>query len=120
SVIDFAGGTGQGFDIDNHNTRNGDPSGTHLRFNNPIGGALQFNLPTTGFENIIVQFATRRSGSGAGTQMWSYSTDGVTFVPFTTINPVSGNPTFEVLDFSAISAVNDNPNFALKVEFDEG
>jgi len=120
SQIDFVGGTGQNYDIDNLNARNGDASGTHLRFNFPIGGALQFALPTTGFENIIVKFATRRSGSGAGLQKWSYSVDGTTYIPFSTVTPVDGNPVLETLDFSAIAAIDNNPNFKLKVEFEQG
>lgn len=120
SLIDFAGGTGQNYNIDNLNARNGDASGTHLRFNFPIGGALQFALPTTGFENIIVKFATRRSGSGAGLQKWSYSVDGTTFLPFATVTPIDGNPVLETLDFSALATVNNNPNFKLKVEFEQG
>jgi len=120
SLIDFAGGTGQNYNIDNINARNGDASGTHLRFNFPIGGTLQFALPTTGFENIIVKFATRRSGSGAGLQKWSYSVDGTTFLPFSTITPVDGNPVLETLDFSALTSVDNNPNFKLKVEFEQG
>ncbi|MDO5510854.1 MAG: choice-of-anchor I family protein [Weeksellaceae bacterium] len=120
SEIAFANGTGQNFDVENLNARNGDPAGTHLRFNNPIGGALEFSLPTTGFQDIVVQFATRRSGSGAGTQTWLYSTDGVNFETFTTIEPNNGNPTLQVLDFSQTAFVNDNPNFALRVEFSTG
>ncbi len=65
-VIDFAGGTGQNFNIDNFNARNGDVSGTHLRYNYPINGNVKFNLPTTGYNNVVVKFTTRRSGSGAG------------------------------------------------------
>jgi len=117
SEIDFAGGTGQNFNADNLNTRNGDPSGTHLRFNNPIGGALQFNLPTTGYQNAVVKFTTRRSGQGAGTQSWSYSTDGTTFIPYQTINPQDANPQLVTFDFSTVSGVANNPNFKLKVEF---
>ncbi|MDR6966858.1 hypothetical protein J2X31_000858 [Flavobacterium arsenatis] len=120
SAIDAAGGTGQGFDVDNLNARNGAVAGTHLRFNDPIGGQLQFDLPTTGFENIIVKFATRRSGSGAGEQLWSYSIDGTTYVPFTTILPISGNPVLETLDFSNIIGANNNPNFKLRVAFQQG
>lgn len=120
SVIDFAGGTGQNFDLQNLNARNSDAPGTHLRFNDPIGGALQFALPTTGYENIIVKFATRRSGSGAGNQKWSYTVDGTTFVPFATIAPNNGNPMLETLDFSAIAAADNNANFKLKVEFEVG
>ncbi|AZA48886.1 T9SS C-terminal target domain-containing protein [Chryseobacterium carnipullorum] len=117
SEIDFAGGTGQNFSDANLNTRNGDPSGTHLRFNNPIGGALQFNLPTTGYQNAVVKFTTRRSGQGAGTQTWSYSTDGTTFVPYQTVSPQDASPQLITFNFSAISGVSNNPNFKLKVEF---
>lgn len=117
SLVDFANGTGQNFNTENLNARNGDPSGTHLRFNNPIGGALQFNLPTTGYNNVIVKFTTRRSGQGAGTQIWSYSTDGTTFIPYQNINPQDANPQLATFDFSAVSGVSNNPNFKLKVEF---
>ena len=119
SAINLAG-TGQNFNTLNLNARNGAEAGTHLRFDNPIGGALLFALPTTGFENIVVKFATKRSGSGAGNQLWSYSTDGTTFTSFTTIAPVDGDPTLATLDFSAIVAANNNPNFKLKVEFAQG
>lgn len=120
SAIDFAGGTGQNFNLLNLNARNGDAFGTHLRFNDPIGGALEFSLPTSGYENIVVKFATRRSGSGAGTQSWSYSLDGTTYVPFTTVAPNNGDPALATLDFTAISGANNNANFKLKVEFSQG
>ena len=120
SLIEFAGGTGQNYNIENLNARNGDASGNHLRYNNPIGGVLEFALPTTGFENIIVKFATRRSGSGAGTQKWSYSVNGTTFVAFATKTILDGNPVLETLDFSALATANNNPNFKLKVEFEQG
>lgn len=120
SAIDAAGGTGQNFSVLNINAKNSDISGTHLRFNDPIGGALQFALPTTGYQNIVVKMATRRSSSGAGNQLWSYSTDGTTFVAFSTINPNNGDPALATLDFTAITAANNNPNFKLKVEFAQG
>jgi len=53
SAIDL-GGTGQNFNVLNLNAQNGDAFGTHLRFNDPIGGALVFAIPSTGFENIVV------------------------------------------------------------------
>lgn len=120
SEIDFAGGTGQNFNVENLNAQNGDASGTHLRFNNPIGGSLTFALPTTGFENVMVNFATRRSGSGAGTQVWSYSTDGTTFTVLTNVMPNDGNPALATLDLTAIEGADNNANFKLKVEFEQG
>ncbi len=120
SLIDFANGTGSNFSVLNLNTRNSDPSGTHLRFNLPIGSALVFALPTIGFENAIIKFAANRSGSGAGTQVWSYTTDGTTYVPFTNILPSSSDPALVTLDFTAIPATDNNPNFKLRVEFQQG
>ena len=120
SAIEFAGGTGQNFDVLNLNARNTDVAGSHLRYNNPIGGALIFTLPTTGYQNIIVKFATRRSGSGAGTQSWFYSLDGTSYVAFTTVTPNNGDPGLATLDFSTIALANNNANFKLKVEFSAG
>ncbi|PZR15557.1 MAG: hypothetical protein DI539_18305 [Flavobacterium psychrophilum] len=120
SVIAFADGTGQNFNVLNLNAQNGDASGTHLRFNNPIGGTLVFAIPSTGYENIIAKFATKRSGSGAGTQTWSYSTDGGTTYTFlATVLPIDGDPALATLDLSAITAADNNANLKLKVEFTE-
>jgi len=118
--VDFANGTGQNFSTENLNARNGDAAGTHLRYNFPINGNLQFNLPTTGFNNVLVKFTTRRSGSGAGTQTWSYSLDGSTFQTYQTVNPMDANPQLITFDFSNIAGVSNNPNFKLKVEFSAG
>ncbi len=120
SVIDFAGGTGQNFEIQNLNARNSDVAGTHLRFNNPIGGELVFAIPTTGYQAIVVKFATRRSASGAGTQNWFYSTDGTNYVALNTIIPNNGDPALATLDFSGIVSANNNPNFKIKVSFSVG
>lgn len=120
TAFDYANGTGNNFNLNNLNARNNDVSGNHLRFNNPIGGSLVFSLPTTGYENPIVKFTTKRSGSGAGTQTWSYTTDGITYTTFATISPVDGDPTLQTLDFNSIAAADNNPNFKLKVEFSQG
>ena len=120
SPIDYANGTGNDFSLNNLNARNNDVAGNHLRFNNPIGNSLVFSLPTTGYENPIVKFTTRRSGSGAGIQTWSYSTDGTTYTTFGTISPPDGTPTLQTLDFNSIAAADNNPNFKLKVEFSQG
>jgi len=112
--------TGQGFEVTNPNARNGDAAGAHLRLNNPIGATLTFSLPTTGHEEVIVKYATRRSGSGAGIQNVSYSTDGVNFTFFQSILPVDGNPSLQILDFSAVSAASNNPQFKVRFEFAQG
>lgn len=127
TFVNLSSATGNGFGV--INGRNGDAAGTHLRYNNPIPGNIQFALPTTGYNNVIVKFTTRRSGSGAGKQKWFYSIDGVSFLPFTytasndpegAVLPVDGDPTLVTLDFSNNFSVNNNPNFKLKVEFTAG
>lgn len=121
SAIQTTSNTGQGFEITNPNARNGDLAGTHLRFNDPIGGGLIFSLPTTGYQQVLVRYATRRSGSGAGTQIIEYSTDGgATFLFFTQIFPPNGDPTLQTLDFSDIAAVDDNPDFQIRITFEQG
>lgn len=120
SAIDAAGGTGQNFSVSNLNARNSDASGTHLRFNNPIGGGLEFSIPTTGYESVTIKFATRRSGSGAGLQYWSYTTNGSTFIPFDTVTVLDADPVLETFDFKGNTSVDNNPNFKLRVAFAAG
>jgi len=120
SAVAFTSNTAQGFDITNPNARNGDLAGTHLRFNDPIGGQLEFALPTSGMQSVVVKYATRRSGSGAGTQYINYSTDGTNYVLFDSIFPVDGNPTLQTLNFSNLTAVNNNANFKIRISFAQG
>ncbi|MBO9562730.1 MAG: choice-of-anchor I family protein [Niastella sp.] len=117
SANDYQNGTGQNFNVQNLNARNGDASGNHLRINNPIGATLIFSLPTTGFQDVVLKYATRRSGSGAGTQEIAYTVDGTNYIAFTTIAPNNGDPTLQTFDFSAITAADNNPNFKVRVTF---
>ncbi|WP_312768528.1 choice-of-anchor I family protein [Epilithonimonas sp.] len=120
TFVDFAGGTGQNFNADNLNARNGDASGTHLRYNYPINGNIQFNIPTTGYNNVVVKFSTRRSGSGAGNQVWTYSLDGTNFLEYQTVVSKDANPELITFDFSGVAGIANNPNFKLKVQFTQG
>lgn len=120
SAINLAGGTGQNFNVANVNARNGDASGNHLRFNDPIGGALVFSLPTTGYQDVVIKYATRRSGSGAGTQVIEYTTDGSNYLAFATRTIFDADPALETLDFSAVPATDNNVNFKIKITFQQG
>lgn len=119
SLVDVANGTGQGFDANNYNARNGDAAGNHLRFNNPINGALRFSLPTTGFENVVVKYVSMRSASGAYFQFVHYTTDGVNYTLYDTIKPTV-TPTLYTLDFSAVAAADNNANFKIRITFGQG
>jgi hypothetical protein len=114
-------GTGQNFEIENLNARNSAPAGDHLRFNNPgTGGSLTFSLPTTGYKDVTIKYASRKSStSAAQTQNVSYSTDGTNFTNFTTIDPTE-TPTLYTVDFTSITAANDNANFKVRISFVQG
>ncbi len=120
SAVQITSNINQGFEVTNPNARNGDVSGTHLRFNDPIGGQLEFVLPTNGFEQVVVKYATRRSGSGAATQYVHYTTDGTNYTLFDSILPVDGNPTLQTLNFGSLPAVSNNGNFKIRISFAAG
>ncbi len=110
-------GTGQ--DFWGENARFDDPAGAHLRLNDPIGATMDVAMPTTGFEDVVIQYETRRSTSGAGSQILSYTTDGASYVPMQSL-VVTEIPTLYPLDFSAIAGTSDNPAFGLRIEFEQG
>lgn len=97
-----------------------DAAGRHLRVNNPIGSAVVFRLPTTGYKDVSATVETRRSGSGAGTQAWSYTVDGTTFLPLRQVTVPDGTPVVVEFDLRQIDGARDNALFALKVEFSTG
>ena len=102
------------------NSRNADPAGSHLRVNNPLGATLNFAMPTVGYQNVLVQFETRRSTQGAGTQTVSYTLNGTTFVVYNTYTITDGTPDVKILDFRDIPAADNNPAFALQITFQQG
>lgn len=111
---------GSGNDFTGENARNGDPIETHFRLNTPIGSTVTYHVSTEGFEDIIVKYETRRSGSGAGLQKISYSLDGNIFTDLPDVTVTDGIPTLETFDFTAISGANDNPDFTLRIQFEQG
>lgn len=110
--------SGTGEDFTGENAQFGDPAGSHLRFNNPIGSEFIIPLPTTGFEGVVLKYETRRSGSGANQQIISYTTDGESFTEFETIG-ITTTPTLITFDFSGIEEANNNEDFAVKIEFND-
>ncbi len=106
-------GSGQGFS--GENARLGDEAGTHLRVNNPIGTELDWSISTEGFKDILLQYETRRSGSGANRQYISYTLDGENYIPFDTVVIIDEAQLYS-FNFEAIEDVRDNPNFRIRVE----
>ncbi len=113
--------TGTGQDFTATNARFGDPASRHLRVNNPLtpGTRIDLVIPSTGFSDIIVNYETRRSGQGAGIQHISYTTDGETFIDFTTVE-ITESPAITEIDFRDMPATADNPNLAIRITFSQG
>lgn len=115
SEITFA--TGQGFA--GENARFGDEAGSHLRVNYPLDVSLTFDVPTTGFSEIKFKYETRRSGQGAGKQIIEYSTNGTVFIPFTELIIKDDDPELVLLNFTEIEAANNNPDFKIRIKFEQ-
>ncbi|TVP81713.1 MAG: hypothetical protein EA353_01295 [Puniceicoccaceae bacterium] len=98
----------------------GDFATRHLRVNNPLGSTLTWSLPTTGYEGITLDFLTRRSGQGAELMTVDYTTDGSTWTTADTLTIFNDSPQAQSFDFSAVAAINDNPDFALRFTFAQG
>ena len=105
------------------NARNNDAAGLGVRFRNPSNTRdVILSVPSNGYKDLILKFATYRTNTGAQTQNYSYSIDGINFVS-TGLNITSYEvplePNFELvtLDFSQINAVNNNGNFKIKISF---
>ena len=95
----------------------GDFETQHLRVNNPLGASLTFALPTTGYEQISLDFLTRRSGQGAGLQTLAYTLDGSSWNSFATYGVDNAPPQEKAFDFSAVAGAEDNPDFAVRITF---
>jgi hypothetical protein len=100
----------------------GDFESQHLRINYPLGTTLTFALPTTGYEEIKLDFLTRRSGQGAGLMSVEYTTDGLWWREMDDDPLVVGSagPQAHRFTFSESSDVTDNPLFAVRFTFAQG
>lgn len=104
------------------NARQGDAAGQSMTLqggtsNANNGRTLNLNVGTSGFNNIVISFATLRTSTGFNSNQFQYSLDGVAFINFGApyIPPLTfGLVTF---DLSSISGVNDNPNAAFRIVF---
>ena len=110
--------TGQ--DFYGENNRLGENPGAHLRLNNPIGATVTIALPTTGYKDLLFQYEARRSGSGAGTQILEYTTNGVVWEALDTVTIFDDLPVLQSFDLSDLAGVNDNTGFAIRIAFEEG
>jgi len=82
--------------------------------NNKTAG-IQFNVNTSGYQNIYVSADVRHGNTSADNMFIQYSIDGQHWIDAQNYIVNSGDSWFtKDFDFSQISAVNNNPNFAIR------
>ncbi len=123
---------------DTTNARMGDPAGTGIRFRNPTDSCeLHWHIPSTGFTNLVLKFATQTSSiaSGDSAQIYSYSVDGgktwdstgmtVNGAPGYTLDLTQGGNANSIylnfapvtITFGSNTAVNNNPKLIFRIIF---
>ena len=102
-----------------------------VRLRSPYGPFFM-TLPTTGFNGIVVKYGEFRSGSGAGFNTVTYTTDGVTWdsvglqitdgihatttgVGTYTVDQAAVPLDLVILDFTNVAGVNNNPKFRIQI-----
>jgi hypothetical protein len=122
----FADGTLQSFVGTTENSQLGDGSGGSFsvqvgagRVNN--GAHFDLIIPSTEYEGIFVTYATRGTGTGFDTHHVSYSLDGETFVPFTTIAAsTTADWIVPMIDLATITPADDNQHLIVRIMVDGG
>lgn len=102
------------------NTASQDFATAHLRINTPLGSALVWSLPTTGFGNPILSWKTRRSGQGAGTQTLETTADGTLWTHLASYSVADAAPQERSFDLAGVPGAENNPHFAVRVTFSQG
>lgn len=84
-------------------------------------GALIFSIPSTGFQDIVIKYATVRSGSGAHFQNIYYTTDGEQYVLYGVFEVNTSVEQKEIkIDLTSITAAHNNPKLKIKITFGMG
>jgi len=89
-----------------------------------LTAGIVFNTPTTGYMNITVQFDVRWSNTASKYLRFQYTTDGTTWINGPQLVAGGGDQWYSqgpgagsrfLVDFTGITAVDNNPNFAFRI-----
>lgn len=72
------------------------------------GKSMVFSFSMVGYEDLVVTFATRGTGTGFDTGTWSWSTDGVNYTTLAGVNTATHSSSFAVAtaDFTSETGLN--------------
>lgn len=78
--------------------------------------AFILTVPTTGYQDVKLTYATQGTSTGYTTHTIDYTTDGTNYTNIATISGRNTTPfALQTVDFSAIPASDDNPNFKIRI-----
>jgi hypothetical protein len=78
------------------------------------GKSIIFTLSMSGYQGLVLTYATDRTSTGFNQQAWSYSTDGgITFNPSSSITSISNGFTTATVNFS--SAVDNDSSVLIEL-----
>lgn len=85
------------------------------------GKQMTFQFDTTGYQDIVLTYAERTTGTGATTLDVSTSTDGTTFTPFTTLS-TTRDSTFRLrtVDLSTVNGIENLGAAYVRITFTAG
>jgi hypothetical protein len=117
TMTEFTWGTGQGFSADN--SHRDEATGSHLRVNNPLGAQIEFSLPTTGYENPVLEFEARRSTQGAGSYSVWFTAEGSNYAYHSSHALSAVGPEVFTFDLSRYPQTFNYPSFSVVLSFHE-
>ena len=86
------------------------------------GKSIVFKFSTLGYDNIVMTFAIRGTGTGFSSHAWAYSTNGTTFTDFPTENTADreGGTTarLRTVDFSSATEINNQATVYIRLTID--
>lgn len=87
------------------------------------GESFTLSFSTIGYDNIIVSYPSRRTSTGFTTQTFEYSIDGDNWIEKEVVSLVGWENNWFAdqmveVDFTGITGVADNPNFAVRIILD--
>lgn len=77
------------------------------------GKDIVFAFSMTGRKDLVVSYATQRTGTGFNSQLWEYSTDGTTWNPVQTISSVPA--AFATTTLNTITGLDNAPTSYLRL-----
>lgn len=109
--------SGEGSEI---NTLEGINAGTGLRARDPsTGRSLLIEVPSTGYRDIMLSFATHRTSAGADSQIVSYTIDPlrVEWIPLSGPYAVADQYQLKTFSLAGMIGTYDNEDLAFRMEF---